>query len=116
MGESKGFKEVVANIKEGEVWENDYLKIYMCGGSICIKSENITIDMKGKFKRSREQYTFLEAFKAYEEGKEIESVESKFKYIDGYSVSKCGEYEQLSPYENVFSINEIRGKWYINDY
>ena len=124
MGESKGFKEVVANIKEGEIWENENFILMLTydkkirithkeGFDNCVA---IYIDVNSKFKLKREEYTFAEAFKAYEEGKEIESLESKYKYIEGYSISKCGEYEELSPYENVFSINEIRGKWYINDY
>ena len=52
----------------------------------------------------RPQYTFQEAFKAFEEGKEIESCES------GYIYNTTEE-----NVEEVFYRREIQGKWYIND-
>ena len=53
----------------------------------------------------RPQYTFQEAFKAFEEGKEIESCESGDIYK--------GKEEYRNPY--LLSFGEIRGQWYIND-
>lgn len=57
----------------------------------------------------RPQYTFQEAFKAFEEGKEIESCESGFKFKRYKEVL----YECLKV--KIFSIEEILGGWYIND-
>lgn len=53
----------------------------------------------------RPQYTFQEAFKAFEEGKEIESCESG----DIYNTTEEGIGDKL------FYGYEIQGKWYIND-
>lgn len=100
------FKEVIANIKENEVWESAY--------SIVSKLENrIDIEVSGncksigigdtvKFKLRRKEYTFEEAFKAYEEGKEIESCFSKKKF-------------RIYSWEDIFNAKEIKEKWYIND-
>ena len=55
------------------------------------------------FSIERKKYSFAEAFKAYEEGKEIEScINSDWSY-------KLGDYELL-----VYA-KEIKGEWYIND-
>lgn len=55
------------------------------------------------FSIERKKYSFAEAFKAYEEGKEIEScINSDWYY-------KLGECELL-----VYA-KEIKGEWYIND-
>ena len=53
----------------------------------------------------RPQYTFQEAFKAFEEGKEIESCES------GYIYNTTEENVE----DKIFYGHEIQGKWYIND-
>lgn len=53
----------------------------------------------------RPQYTFQEAFKAFEEGKEIESCESG----DIYNTTEENVEDKL------FYGYEIQGKWYIND-
>lgn len=106
------FKEVIANIKEGEVWESNCKRIR------CLKDGNLKIDniplrdfgpsvlinSINIYKLQRKEYTFEEAFKAYEEGKEIKS--SK-----GISYKKDYETE----YDEAISMDEIRGKWYIND-
>ena len=110
----KTFKEVIEDIKEKEVWENknfvltlgydERLRItHKEGFDNCVA---IYIDINGKFKLKREEFTFTEAFKAYEEGKEIKSLYSDKKYYQ--DVSNEGLIEYLS-------IEEIRGKWYINN-
>lgn len=120
------FTEVIANIKEGEVWE---------GGNpakITIRDTTSGIEIKGiddwiyigknvKFKLQRKEYTFEEAFKAYEEGKEIESViaGTKFrrqestegKVFDSYWDDAVGCWWKFVG----FDLDLIRGKWYIND-
>lgn len=67
----------------------------------------------------RPQYTFQEAFKAFEEGKEIESCESGFKYEIYEDATKIKRKDYKTIYEHkavkIFSTEEIKGKWYIND-
>lgn len=129
------FREVIANIKEGEVWErvdDEYIsnRIELKNGQLnqynfwngkmdfASKEAGLILD-KTLYKLKRPQYTFQEAFKAFEEGKEIESCESGFKfkrYEDTVRI-KGGCYKVL--YEclkvKIFSIEEILGGWYIND-
>lgn len=120
------FKEVIANIKEGEVWESEEKIIRKISGAIVIgfkDKENIDSEMEFldnvKYKLQRKEYTFEEAFKAYEEGKEIESCEGcKFKRCDKdvvLIIDFAGDKIKRSSCEELFSIKEIRGKWYIND-
>ncbi|MDU2680177.1 hypothetical protein [Clostridium sp.] len=102
------FKEVIANIKEGEVWENGYFKVELKGGSYCIGrtqdqvSKNIigfVIYPHVKFKLQRKEYTFQEAFKAYKEGRIPESA------ING----------QILDSHSRIDMRIIEGKWYINE-
>ena len=122
MGESKGFKEVVANIKEGEIWENENFILMLTydkkiriahkeGFDNCVA---IYIDVNSKFKLKREEYTFAEAFKAYEEGKEIESLTSGYKYKQNKMFLTDGWFD-FYDHNGIFSLKEIRGKWYINN-
>lgn len=113
----KTFREVIADIKVGEVWENIdkshwNLKEINCfdndgrkGIRIVFKEETdyyTFIDNENlKFKLKRKQYTFEEAFKAYEEGKEIQSISS----------SKIYQKER----DYLFASYEISKKWYINN-
>lgn len=109
------FREVIANIKEGEVWEcsteADWnIKAIKCEkGEIEISFKEVTkgycFDLNVRFKLKKPQYTFQEAFKAFEEGKEIESCVSSEVYK--------GKEEYRNPY--LLSPREIRGQWYIND-
>ena len=120
------FKEVIANIKEGEVWESD-IKIIKCtnDGNISVRSkidgktEIMNFNKCNLYKLQREEYTFEEAFKAYEEGKEIESCEEcRFKLIDKDNtliIDFAGDEMKYSNKTELFSVKEIRGKWYIND-
>lgn len=108
----KTFREVIRDIKEGEVWENDTKIIKCVQDGISIKSKIRTTnnimgfcDIK-KYKIQRKQYTFEEAFKAYEEGKEIESCVNNESYFK--------EKDEHSSYKN-FTFNQIRGTWYINN-
>lgn len=124
----KTFQEVIRDIKEGEVWE-------------CVMNKNITIDSVGveldsldwtnmmllplqaKFKPKRKKYTFQEAFAAYEEGKEIESIITGIKCQKRRlpyetEVKDCCYYnDELKDIGMLreFTINEIRGSWYINE-
>lgn len=120
----KSFKEVIADIKEGEVWENKYKSIRREKENTIIENLNGSTNIfvfndSIKYKLKRKQYTFEEAFKAYEEGKEIESCEEcRFKLIDKDKtliIDCAGDEMEYSNKTELFSVKEIRGKWYIND-
>lgn len=115
------FREVIANIKEGEVWErvdDEYIsnRIELKNGQLnqynfwngkmdlASKEAGLILD-KTLYKLKGPQYTFQEAFKAFEEGKEIESCES------GYIYNTTEENVE----DKIFYGYEIQGKWYIND-
>ena len=110
------FKEVIANIKEGEVWENEEFNIILYKGEVTIRFETtesacgIYIKEKDKFKLRRKEYTFEEAFKAYEEGKVIESCVTR---------EICCKKDWTCVHGNddkaTISRLAIRNKWYINE-
>ena len=76
----------------------------------------IHIDVNSIFKLKRKEYTFEEAFKAYENNEEIESYDgTKYKKIDG---EDCAWFDgRWFKFNNgiSFSIKQIRNRWYIND-
>lgn len=123
------FREVIASIKEGEEYVNTketyaVKGVYMSSGNIVVYTEKdfnrFVVDDRMRFKKVMEEYTFQEAFKAFEEGKEIESCSSEYCYKlredsilkRHYSVKQA---ETWNDEENLFKLNEIRGKWYIHD-
>lgn len=99
------FKEVIANIKEGEVWESTKKTVSLINGAINIERKNkietyyIYIKESELFKLQRKEYTFQEAFKAYKEGRIPESA------ING----------QILDSHSRIDMRIIEGKWYIND-
>lgn len=123
------FKEVIANIKEGEVWENPKNRIkrifineignihlegnetFSINYSTCVKSDSL-------YTLQRKEYTFEEAFKAYEEGKEIESCAGmrykKINSVDKYFSTHSNEWVKAHN-DILFNMIEIRNEWYIND-
>lgn len=120
----KTFREVIATIKEGETWVNDiapisYIRLREDG--VLDFNENEGVNLFCTYTLQKKQCTFEEAFKAYEEGKEIESLVSEIKYRrfdEKVSLFVFGENEDFSSINNdnaIFSINEICGKWYINN-
>lgn len=120
--QEKTFQEVIATIKEGEVWECSDIKIIKDCNSIQllgISRDTVFCDISKSFKLQRKEYTFEEAFKAYEEGKEIESCEEcRFKLIDKDTtliIDCVGDEMEYSNKRELFSVKEIRGKWYINN-
>ena len=125
----KTFREVIADIKEGEVWESENNS---CDIRIEKGQTGISIrDFKGnalvwfsdrfKFKLQRKEYTFQEAFAAYEEGKEIESILTGDKFLkskraDGSDFDSFWDKGIKSWWRFLyFELELIRGKWYIND-
>lgn len=118
------FKEVITNIKEDEVWESNDISIFKTKDDISIDWKNggdngVLIFDDEKFKLKRKQYNFEEAFKFFEKGKEIESVVSRkcFKIRDSVSVyiTKDKTINTVNDEIRLFTHNEIRGKWYVND-
>lgn len=102
--QEKTFREVIADIKEGEVWVNDTAPISFIKlrpGGILDFNKNVGIYLNVKYKLQRKEYTFEEAFKAYEEGKEIQSA----------STDKIYHKEK----DFLFASYEISKKWYINN-
>ena len=120
----KTFREVIADIKEGQAWDDGSMEIRKEKGEIVIEFEYAVnrayFDEVARFKLQRKEYTFEEAFKAYEEGKEIEDYRgTKYKKIDNEDHYKM-EFEEefnrkASEGDYWFGFDEIRGKWYIND-
>lgn len=112
------FKEVIANIKEGEVWVNNTAPIRFirlrANGALDF-NENEGINLECKYILERKKYSFTEAFKAYEEGKEIESIHSGYRYkkVNGVDLYTRGGKEWYE--EDDFEIDEIREEWYINE-
>lgn len=117
------FKEVIANIKDGEVWENASLarnlkEINRKGRLIRFvftdtDRVSFAIYNDDTFILQRKEYSFEEAFKAYEEGKEIESCYTATKFCEN-------EYLENNVYAEWklgvrFKVDEIKGKWYINE-
>lgn len=63
-----------------------------------------------------EEFYFFEAFKAYENGKEIESIETGtgYKKVDGMDL--MFDFMEGKWYrQKHFELDEIRNKWYIRD-
>ena len=116
----KTFREVIADIKKGEVWESEEKIISLMNTNdvvITLKDRDRRINLMGfasstLYHLQRKEYTFEEAFKAYEEGKEIESCYSGVKYLIQHGGSDCYSDGRKT---NLIEFNEIRGKWYINN-
>ena len=126
------FKDVITNIKEGEVWLSSVYEIRKDKEGLQIKRLDKNVeqddgipfmyfyDSNHTFTLQRKQYTFEEAFKALEEGKQIESVISRrgFKSRDicsKYILFDSEIVDRVNDEFRLFSCNEIRGRWYIKD-
>lgn len=131
MSSLKTFREVIRDIKEGEIWinlsENRRVEqiqlrknILALEGKAKFETNGVGVFLNDKFKLKRKEYSFNEAFKYYEEGEEIESIFSncKYKNIDGIHYFKdkiSGMFAQEWAACDGFEISEIREKWYINN-
>lgn len=119
----KTFREVIATIKLGEVWESEEKIIRLMNTNdivITLKDRDMRINSMGfasgtLYHLQRKEYTFEEAFKAYEDGKEIESCYSQYKYKKEGGLDLYSKTENEWYVEDRFEIDEIRGKWYINN-
>lgn len=119
------FREVIANIKEGEIWENEHKIIGCEPAGIRIKVKNLIFDgemcfhNEAKFKLKRNRVSFQEAIAACEEGREIQSCVSnrRFTIISNMIHSVKTDQNIATPIHDslkVFSFGEIKGEWYIN--
>ena len=119
------FKEVISNIKEGETWENQDLVVYLAGDELNIDwkdgkpDKGIGFNIDDVFVLQRNKVSFSEAFKAYEEGKEIESCVTGYKYRkkcekDYYKGLYDCTWVAWSDGDGAIDLDEIRGEWYIN--
>lgn len=117
----KTFKEVIRDIKKGEVWESEYKIIYIDVDKIRIDNKSgrefnfMIFNGMDKYTLQRKEYEFIDAKKAYKEGKEVEScvTKSRYKFYDG----DCYYDKEENTWVEVayLLIKEINGKWYIND-
>ena len=118
------FREVIANIKEGEVWDSGYKRIYINSrGYIEIvyiddgSSSSMMFPDYENFKLQRNKVSFSTAFKAFKEGKEIESFVSGYCFINKhkeYLTVKDDDSHTYFEMDPMFSFEEIQGEWYIN--
>lgn len=114
------FREVIVQIKEGEVWEDVINKnITISKNGINLNgldwTNSMLMSFDSKFKLQRKEYTFEEAFRSYEEGKEIESCVSGYKYKKGNlnATTLYGQDYLIQGYG--IPISDISGNWYINE-
>lgn len=134
-GEIFTIKEIIKEVgylyyrMEGNDWSWDEEMLEEIEGEIIITKKNeINSKVFGFadgviYTLKKKQYTFAEAFKAYEEGKEIESLLTKYKYkrqklsdsvitVDSFKSVYMTDWAEN---EESFDMDEIREKWYIND-
>lgn len=66
----------------------------------------------------KKEYDFTEAFKSFKDGYVIQSVDSKIAYCLSENEVMAVYYDSKTYYlcsDNLFTLNEINGKWYILD-
>lgn len=127
----KTFQEVIRDIKPGEVWESENnscdIRVTRTKTGISIRDFNdnaiVWFDDNFRFKLKRKEYTFQEAFAAYEEGKEIQSVVTGIKCqkrrlpYENEIKDYCYYNDDLKEFAELkeFTMSEIKGNWYINE-
>lgn len=126
----KTFTELAIRMKditEQEIWENkdinrmimlrnDDIYVRNLDGSKYNDIYGILFSNNIKYTLQRKQYIFPEVFESLEEGNEIESCESghRFKMVKG-ELKFCSDISKEWHITNTFRVEEIYGKWYIND-
>lgn len=126
--QQKTFREVIADIKEGEIWESrsKYIQRFADGIQIYHKEKgkstpSMLMSNNDKFKLQRKEYTFEEAYKKAKEGAEIQSLASNIKYKkydENTMMFKDKDMDDFAGISNdnaIFSVDEIQGKWFINN-
>ena len=116
----KTFKEIISEgIRPGDIWIGKYFTLSNEDDGIYIEHEEGSFDCEGiliypsdKFELQPQQYYIDYAMSELLAGKEIESVVTgkrcKLECKDGSYFSDCTKIA-------IFSLDELRGKWYIND-
>ena len=116
----KSFEEVIACGVEGQSWESNnnasnikYIKFETWGINLILRnklknydgdSNDFGVNKKTTFTLQRKKVSFVEAFRAREEGKVIESCVNGEKYDNREFATS-----------DLFSTSQIKGQWYINN-
>ena len=109
---SRTFKSLMSEgVKEGETWVRVCVEIRGLNNGISINIVGYDIPYDAIFTLVRKEFEFDEAINSFKDGIEIESVVTGRKYK-----LECKDSKYLSDGTKIFivSLEEIRGKWYIN--
>ena len=116
------FKEVIAIIKEGEVWEGNFFDIEKKETGVTIRhkrcefEEYYFIDDEEEFKLKMEEVDFKTALDSCYEGKVIKSLETDYEYTMCNTNHYARENEKMLfvRYDDLYlSGSEMKGKWVI---
>ena len=110
--EGRTFKSLMSEgVEEGETWVWKCIEIRGLNNGISINIASYDIPYDAIFTLVRKEFEFDEAINSFKDGIEIESVETGRKYK-----LECKDSRYLSDGTKIFivSLEEIRGKWYIN--
>ena len=116
----KTFKEIISEgIRPGDIWIGKYFILSNVDDGIYIEHEEGSFDCEGilmypsdEFELQPKQYYIEYAMSELLTGKEIESVVTGRKYK---LECKGSDYFSDGTKIVIFSLDELRGKWYIND-
>ena len=110
--EGRTFKSLMSEgIEEGETWVWKCVKIRGLNNGISINIVGYDIPYDAIFTLARKEFEFDEVINSFKDGIEIESAVTGIKYK-----LECKDGRYLSDGTKLFTISleEIRGKWYIN--
>lgn len=110
--ENKTFKSLMGEgVKEGEIWVWRDVKIVGLEKGIKINVTNHYIPYDAEFTLVKKEFEFDEVINSFKDGIEIESAVTGRKYK-----LECKNSRYLSDGTKILivSLEEIRGKWYIN--
>ena len=110
--EGRTFKSLMSEgIEEGETWVRNCVEIRGLNNGISINIAGCDIPYDAIFTLVRKEFEFDEVINSFKDGIEIESVVTGRKYK-----LECKDSRYLSDGTTTFmvSLEEIRGKWYIN--
>ena len=116
----KTFKEIISEgIRPGDIWIGKYFILSNVDDGIYIEHEEGSFDCEGilmypsdEFELQPKQYYIEYAMSELLAGKEIESVVTGRKYKLEF---KGSDYFSDGTKTAVFILDELKGKWYIND-
>lgn len=118
----KTFKQLINDIEEGELWENEEVKVFLKHDILkieTIRDDFVLVGLDDLFTAKRKAVNFNIAIEAYNRGKEIESNVSNYRYKLINGKDSCYMHGELFIYEGYSSpaleMNEIKGGWFINE-